>query len=442
MMPCPISVHFRSFAALFFVFAVAPLAAGDWPQWRGPDGTGVSHETNLPLNWTTSRGVIWKKELPEWGDSTPAIWGDAIYLTTQHDDNLVLLKLDKPTGKILWTRTVGSGTVPRSPVKPKSGDERRNQKFHNLQNLASPSPVTNGKIVVVHFGNGELAAYDPDGKQLWDRNLQKDYGDYTIWWGHANSPVLWHNSVINVCMQDSLADIAKPPVESYVVAHDIQTGRERWKTPRMTSANSEECDSYTTPIFATFNDKLQMIVMGGNQVDSYDPADGHRIWYLPGIIGGRTVTGPTVADGLVFVTQGKKGPLLAIRPSGKGELPRRSIVWKYDSGTPDSCCPVAWEDHLFVVSDSGIARCFDLHSGRSLWNERLKGDYKSSPVAAEGRIYFLNTQGLCTVIAASEHFDKLAENQLDDETLASPAISDGRMYIRGRKAIYCLGRDF
>src|SRR5262249_11999578 len=155
-------------------------------------------------------------------------------------------------------------------------------------------------------------------------------------------------------------------------------------------------------------------VMGGNQVDAYDPKDGRQIWYLPGIVGGRTVTGPTVADNLVFVTQGKKGPLLAIRPTGTGELPHRSIVWKYESGTPDSCCPVGWEDRLFVVSDNGMAGCFDLHSGRSLWNERLKGDYKASPIAAEGRVYFLNTQGLCTVVAANAHFDKLAENQLDD----------------------------
>lgn len=423
------------------VFA-ASASAEDWPQWRGPEGTGVSHETNLPLNWNDQRGIIWKSDIPEWGDSTPAIFGSAIFLTAQHDDNLLVLKLDKSTGHILWTKTVGSGSVERAPIKAKSAEERRSQKFHNLQNLASPSPVTDGKVVVVHFGNGDLAAYDFDGKQLWHRNLQADYGNYTIWWGHANSPVIYGKSVISVCMQDSLADIAKPPVESYIVAHSLTTGRELWKTSRMTAAKAEECDAYTTPVFTQVDGKTQMIVMGGNQVDGYDPDTGKQLWFLPHIVGGRTVTSPTVADGLAIVTQGKGGPLLGIKLGGKGELPRRAIAWRVDQGSPDSCTPVVWGNHLFVIPDAGIARCFDLHSGRMIWTERLKGEYKASPVAAEGRIYFLNLHGVCTVVAASEHFEKLAENQLDDETVASPAISDGHIFIRGRKALYCLGRDF
>jgi len=426
--------------ATALLFAGAALA-GDWPQWRGPDGTGVSHETGLPVNWTSSRGVIWKTDLPEWGDSTPAIWGDAIFVTTQHDDNLLLLKLDKSTGRIVWTRTVGSGKFERIPIKAKSPEQRKEQNFHPTQNQASPSPVTNGQEVVVHYGNGDLAAYDFDGKQLWHHNLQDEYGRYTIWWGHANSPVLFGNAVISVCIQDSLADIAKSPVESYVVAHDVRTGRERWKTLRMTDAKSEECDAYTTPVFAQVDGKPQMVVMGGNQLDGYDPTNGKQLWFLPRIVGGRTVSGATVAEGMAFATQGKSGPLLAVKLGGTGQLPRSDITWKFEKGTPDSCTPVAWEDHLFTITDNGIARCFDIHTGRTLWTERLKGDYKASPVAAEGRIYFLNIHGLCTVVAAGAQFDKLAENQIDDDTIASPALSDGRLYLRGHKAMYCVGRD-
>ena len=444
-----ISVHFRSFPAWLLAAgfllsspSASRLWAGDWPQWRGPDGNSVSREVNLPLNWTTQRGVIWKTDLPEWGDSTPAIWGDAIYITTQHDDKLLLLKLDKPSGRIVWSKTVGSGLAARGPQEQKTPDERRQQRFHVLQNLASPSPVTDGRVVVVHFGNGDLAAYDPDGQQLWHRNLQTDYGSYTIWWGHANSPAIWHKSLIDVCMQDSLADFAKRPVESYLVAHDLMTGADRWKTPRMTGAHAESCDSYTTPLFAQIDGQTQMIVMGADQLDAYDPDGGQQIWFLPKIHGARTVTGPTVADGMVFVTLGNKGAMLAVKPHGHGELPRSSIVWQYKEGTPDTCCPVVWGDHLFFVSDAGIARCLDIHTGRALWNERLKGEYKASPVAAEGRIYFLNTHGLCTVISASDRFEKLAENQLEDETLASPAISDGHIFIRGRKSLFCRGRDF
>jgi outer membrane protein assembly factor BamB len=432
-----------SIAALtLFTLFCQRASSADWPQWRGPEGNGVSHETNLPLVWNDQRGIAWKADLPEWGDSTPAIWGNAIFLTSQHDDNLLVLKLDKATGHIVWTQTVGAGTVKRAPIKGKSPTERKEQKFHNLQNMATPSPVTNGQVVVVHFGNGDLAAYDFDGKQLWHHNLQADYGGYTIWWGHANSPVIYGNSVISVCMQDSLADVAKPPVESYLVAHDLRTGEQLWKTSRMTGAKAEECDAYTTPVFTEVDGQTQMIVMGGNQVDAYDPATGKQLWFLPRIVGGRTVTGPVVADGLVFVTQGKSGPLLAVKFGGKGELPRQSIVWRHEEGTPDSSTPVAWENHLFAISDHGIARCYDLHSGREEWTERLKGDFKASPVAADGKVYFLNTHGQCTVVSAAAHFDNLAENQLDDETIASPAISDGRIYLRGHKALYCIGRDF
>jgi outer membrane protein assembly factor BamB len=419
------------------------LSADNWPQWRGPEGTGVSRERDLPINWNSQRGILWKAELPEWGDSTPAIWGDAIFITSHHDDKLLLLRLDKANkGKIVWTQTVGTGSARRAPVKPKSPDERREQKFNKLHNLASPSPVTDGKVVVVHFGNGDLAAYDFDGHQLWHRNLQEDYGNYTVWWGHANSPIIYGKRVISVCMQDSLEGIAKPPVESYIVAHDLTTGHERWRTVRATKASSEECDAYTTPLITEVDGQPQMIVMGGNQVDAYDPTSGKQLWYLLGIRGGRTVTGPTIADGLVYVTQGMRGPLLAVKIGDTGELPRRDILWKYEQGTPDSSTPVVWENHVFVVADNGVVRAFDAHSGRVDATLRLAGDFKASPIAADGRVYFLNTRGVCTVISTGDHPEKLAENEIDDETISSPAISDGRIYLRGRKALWCIGKDF
>jgi outer membrane protein assembly factor BamB len=243
-------------------------------------------------------------------------------------------------------------------------------------------------------------------------------------------------------MQDSLADLAENHSASYLVAHDLETGRERWKSARMTGAPAEEGDAYTTPILVEVQGKTQLIVMGGNQVDAYDPETGRQLWFLPGLVGGRTVTGPTPGEGVVYVTRGMRGPLLAVKLGGTGELRPSDIVWKYDQGTPDTPCPVLSGDLLFTVTDDGIARALDARTGNLHWKQRLAGNYKASPLAAEGRIYFLNTAGLCTVIAASDHLEKLAENQLPDVTLASPAVSGGHLFIRGRQALYCLGEAF
>jgi len=421
-----------------FVSAL-PAVAGNWPQWRGPTGDGVSREENLPIAWSEQSGIAWKCPLPGWGNSTPAVWDDAVFVTTQVDNKeLLLLRIDKPTGKIVWSRQAGSEPTPNVDLFRKTGEQRRHQKFHRDHNFATPSPVTDGRLVVVHFGNGDLAAYDFDGKQLWRRNLQKDHGEYTIWWGHGNSPVLYDDLVISVCMQDSCADLPGEPSASYVVAHDKQTGRQVWKTLRPTKAPGERGDSYTTPVFWQNKGRREMVVMGGQILDAYDPATGKRLWYLPGLIGIRAVTGPVVAHGMIYATQGMHRPLLAVKPAGDGPRTRDDVAWRLDQGTSDSPTPVVWGELLFMVDNNGVARCLNALTGRLLWKERLRGGYRASPMAAEGRVYFLNMEGRTTVVSASPRFDRLTENQLDDATFASPAVSDGRIFIRGRKRLYCL----
>jgi len=435
---CTASVFRLTAAALIALlpawFPAARLAAENWPQWRGPFGTGVSHERNVPLAWSERRGIAWKRPIPPWGDSTPAIWGRSVFVTSQvMDKQLVLIHLDAADGRVIWTRQAGSDTTPRG------APERRHQIFHRRHNLATPSPVTDGRVVVVHFGNGDLATYDYDGQCIWKRNLQKEYGKYTIWYGHANSPVLFGDLVISVCMQDSLSDLQDEHAASYVVAHDLATGKTRWKTARMTDAVAEQCDAYTTPILTAVAGQPMLVVMGANQLDAYDPRTGKQLWYLPGLVGGRTVTNPTVDNNLLFATRGLRGALFAVpigRP-GKGTL--RDILWSHDQGTPDSCGLVVSDSLLFAISDDGIVRCFDTRTGKRHWKKRLVGKYKASPVAVNGRILFLNSEGTCTVISASPRFDKLAENHLEAETIASPAIANGHLFIRGRKQLYCIG---
>lgn len=421
--------------------AVRPCRAEDWPQWRGPRHDGTSHEKNLPVSWSKSSGIVWQCPLPQWGDSTPAIWGDSIFLTSHVDNReLLLLKISKQEGRIEWVRPVGVGAIPDKATQPADGERRRQQWFHDSHNYASPSPVTDGELVVAHFGNGDLAAYDFDGKQLWHRNLQTDHGKYTIWWGHANSPVLFGDLVISVCMQDPGADLPGERAPSYVVAHDKRTGQERWKTMRMTAANSEPGDSYITPILWRNGDRQELVVLGGLMLDAYDPGSGKQLWWLPNLVGNRTITGPVAAHNMIFATQGMRQPVLAVRPGGDGQRPEGDIVWQSPKGTPDGVTPVVWGPWLFLVNNDGVIRCCDATTGKEQWKERLKGDFRASPLAAEGRVYFLNTAGTATVVAASPKFERLAENVLDDETLASPVASDGRIYIRGRKALYCLGK--
>jgi outer membrane protein assembly factor BamB len=434
---------------LIFSFMIwqsgAPVWAEPWPQWRGPAGDGNSRETGLPTTWTETANVVWKSALPAWGTSTPAVWNDAIFLTVQHDDGLLqTLRLNAADGRIVWTRDVGRSDTVREAAK------RSVQKYHRLHNAASPSPVTDGKTVFVHFGNGDLAAFDFDGKQLWKRNLQDDYGPYSIWWGRANSPVLFGDLVISVCMQDSLegttAETAPKQALSYVVAHDQRTGELRWYTPRATPAQAEQCDSYTTPVLHQAADGLEIIVMGGNRLDCYDPATGRKRWHLDGLVGGRTITGPVVAGQTVYATRGQKGELWAVKlglsPSGTdGSLAETAVAFRHGEATPDTCCPVVMNGLVFIISDNGIAQCIDAASGEARWKERLPGDYKASPLGAEGRVYFVNTSGLATVIAADgAAFTKLAENQLDDEILASPAIADGKLYLRGKSKLYCIAK--
>jgi outer membrane protein assembly factor BamB len=434
------SIVYRTAVVLIAAGTAQLACAENWPQWRGPRGDSTSVETPVPLNWSAEGGIAWKTALPEWGTSTPAIWNDAVFVTTQFGEDLLLLKLDRRSGVIEWTQKVGQSPTART------GPKREKQKFHELHNLASPSPVTDGTVVVAHFGNGELAAYDFDGKQLWRRNLQEDYGTYTIWWGHANSPVVVGDLLVSACMQDSLADLAAAGGStgastgaSYLVAHDLRTGQQRWKSERATGASAEEGDAYTTPILVDVDGQPQLIVMGANQLDAYDPGTGRQLWFLPGLVGGRTVTGPTAGSGLIYATRGMRGALVAVKPGGHGKLTNQAIVWKYDQGTPDTPCPVVSNELLFTVSDDGIARAFDALSGKLHWKQRLKGDYKASPLAAEGRIYFLNTSGLCTVVSASSRYEKLAENQLPERTLASPAVSEGHLFVRGHGSLYSIG---
>lgn len=276
-----------------------PALAENWPTWRGPTYNGVTSEKGLPVEWgetdeDPAKNIVWTCDLPEYGWSTPIVWGDAIFLTAQKEDRLLLLKINKQNGRIEWTRTVGHGQAKASKPVTKKGDARRRQRFHQEHNMASPSCATDGQHIVVHFGNGDLAVYDFEGNRLWKLNLQEKYGPFTVWWGHANSPILHGDLVVALAIQDSCADLSGEPSESYLVAFDLKTGKERWRTRRKTDAKKEHCDSYVTPVLRKLADHTELVILGGECLDAYDLETGRRTWFLPQFEGNRNVTGPIV----------------------------------------------------------------------------------------------------------------------------------------------------
>ncbi|MFZ5833675.1 MAG: PQQ-binding-like beta-propeller repeat protein, partial [Planctomycetota bacterium] len=342
--------HRALIAAVSLGALISTARAENWPQWRGPQHDGASRETGLPIAWDETSAIAWKCELPEWGQSTPVIWDGAIFVTTQVDDRkLLLLKLDKQSGRIEWTREVADAETPRMAKGEKPTGKRGWQKFHVTHNLATPSPVTNGEVVVAHFGSGDLAAYDFSGNQLWHRNLQEEYGSYSIWWGHANSPVIAGDLVVSVCMQDTCADLGEKTFESYLVAHDLKTGAVRWKVARPTQAPAEEGDAYTTPLLWDRGPRKELVIWGAQILDAYDPPTGRKLWQMGGFFGNRVVPSPLAKGNILYIIQGKKDPLVAVEvppaaadgesSAAVAELSREAVAWEFDQGTSDSPTP-------------------------------------------------------------------------------------------------------
>ena len=434
---------------VFILLLVAVVTSGTvlsdttWPSWRGPNGNSVSSSKSLPTKWSDKENVAWKTPIAGDGASSPCIWGDSVFITAQDNEKLVALKFDFKTGKNLWSKELSTGEAIRDPLRGKPGDQRRRQKFHKLHNLASPSPATDGKAVVFLFGNGDLACANFEGTILWKKNLQKDQGVFTIWWGYANSPLIHDNLVICTVMQDSLEDLEGEKAQSFLIAYDLNTGKEVWKSPRKTIAKAESCDSYTTPIYHKAANQIQIILMGGNQLDAYDPNTGKQLWKKEGLNGGRTITGPTIEQNTVFATQGMRGPLIAINLDKSSGLPtNEKAAWEYTKNTPDSCCPVGTNGLIFIISDNGFAQCLDANNGTSYWNERIGGDYKSSPLACNGKIYFTNLEGVCTVVEATKTFTVVAKNSIGEGVIASPAVSQDHLLVRTRKSLICIGAPF
>jgi len=409
-------------ALLPVIFALG-LTATNWPQWRGPSLDGVSDEKGLPTKWTTDDNVTWKVALPGRSGATPIIWGEHIFLNVADGDDLYLWAVDRKAGGVLWKKKIASG----------------NFKI-NKQNMSSPSPVTDGKTVFNMTGTGIFKAFDFSGNELWSRDIQKDYGAFGLNWGYASSPLLWNNTLYVQVLHGMKTDDP-----SYLLKIDPKSGKTIVKVERPTDAIVESPDSYTTPAIWTSGKQSEIIISGGDVVTGHDPATLKELWRA-NILNpqnnpmNRIIASPVVRDGLIYAPT-RVRPLSALRPGGKGDVSKSHLVWQNPNG-PDVPTPVTDGKYLYITNDRGIVWCLDAKTGAEVYGgKRIKAAiYSSSPVLADGKLYVTNEDGLVTVVKAGPQFEVLAENDMKDYTLSSPAVSDGQLFIRTAGYLYCIGK--
>ncbi len=411
---------------LAFVLAVviAPaVQAADWPQWRGPDLRGSSPERELPLRWSAQQNVAFKLALPAGGASTPVVLADRIFLNVADGDTVQLWSVDRKTGAVAWKRPLGSGAG----------------HAHRKHNMATPSPITDGQRVYALTGNGVLKGFDLAGKELWARDVQKEYGPFGLMWGYGASPLL-HDGVLYVPVLHGM----KTDDPSYLLGVDAATGKTLFRVERPTDAPMESPDAYTTPTVVRKGAAVEVVVTGGDVVTGHDPRTGKELWRAAGLNpsreGNYRIVASPVAVGDVVVAPTRIRPMLGLRGFGRGDVTRSALLWSFDQG-PDVPTPATDGTLLYVVTDKGLLYCLDLVSGRVHYGpERLRvGTYSASPLLADGKLYVTSEDGLTSVVKAGTAFELLAENALDDFTLSSPVAAGGQIFLRTRGALYAIG---
>jgi outer membrane protein assembly factor BamB len=404
-------------------FAVA-RGAENWPQFRGPDGTGHSDARGLPLNWSETQNVVWKTPIHDRGWSSPVIYGKQIWLTSASKDGreLFVLCVDRDTGKILkdW----------------KLFDVPQPQFIHPFNTPASPTPVIEEGRVYVTFGSAGTACIDTKTfRVVWERrDIQCNH-----FRGAGSSPVLFRNLLL---MHFDGSDI------QFVMALDKRTGKTVWRTDRSIDfkdldkngkpvADGDERKAFSTPHVQQIDGRWEMISLGAKAAYSYDPLTGKELWRLEERGQHSASTRPVLGHGMIYFPTGfAVGQLFAVRTGGQGLLTDANVAWKVRRGVSNKPSILLVGDLIFMIGDTGIASCIDAKTGEQVWQQRVGGEYSSSPVYADGKLWFFAEDGKTTVLAPSRTFEKLAENRLDEGFLASPAIAGKAFYLRTRTHLY------
>ncbi len=397
------------------MLALVVTARGEnWPGWRGPLRNGVTTDTGVPTQWSPTEGVLWKTPLVGTGISNPVVWNDRVFITAaegRDQSELHVLCLDRDSGQVRWHQRLW-GTAPTVFYYPKSG-------------LASPSPITDGKRLWAFFGTGDVFCFDLDGGLLWQRALADEYGPFENRFAAASSPLLWGESVILQCDHYGA---------SYLIALDGQSGANRWKSER-----PEVWLSWSSPQIVPVGQQFELVVSGSEKLDGYNPVTGQRLWTVRGMVR-ECVPTPLWANGLIYAVSGPNGAHLAIRPGGRGDVTDTHVAWRHDRGTSFVPSAIIVGNRYYLADDKGIASCMSTATGEILWRKRLGGKFTASPVSADGKLFFTSESGSTLVLDANAaEYVEIARNEMGADVYASPAISQGRMFLRTSGHLVCIG---
>ncbi len=391
-----------------------PAKSDNWPQWRGPTHDGHSTESHVPVTWSATQNILWKTPIPGNGHSSPIIFGDKIFLTTaiEAEGKRLLLCLDRRDGHVLWQQVLFTATLEHK---------------HTLNNYASSTPATDGKRLFVTFldyPNLRVFCFNLDGKKLWDESP----GEFHSTHGWGASPILYKDSVIINGDQDAPA---------YLVALDQATGEEKWRVDRPNRTRS-----YCTPLIVNTPDgRTQMVLTGSKSVASYNPDTGAQYWLVDGPTE-QFVASPVYTDNTVVITGGfPTFHLLGIDPTASGTLTEADHVLWHLKGSAASYVPslIADGKYAFCVSDNGLCTCLEAKTGKRLWSHQLGKHHRPSPVWAEGHLYYVADNGDTFVLQSAGEYQLLSKNSLGENCFASPAVSNGQLFIRSVSTLFCIG---
>lgn len=399
--------------------------AENWPCFRGPTRQGISHEKDIPLEWSQTSNIVWKRPIPGEGWSSPIVFDDRVFVTaaTDRGASFRLLCLDRLTGTVLWNKQV---------LRQKPGHK---QKFNSY---ASSTPVTDGQRVYVLASDGTLAAVSTEGSVVWSHREFEYFSEH----GLAVSPILYKDLLIvpfdgSSSGPDKKVGWQKPWDQAVILALDKNTGKVRWRGRRGFS-----CIAHITPQVLSENGRDQLVSSAGNVVQGFNLKTGERIWTVSSP-GEGVVPSIVIGDGLIFTTSGfGDSTIRTVRTGGKGDVTKTHIAWESTDDVSKIPSMLYVSPFLFLVTETGVAKCLRAETGEEIWRERLGGRYSASPIWAEGRIYFLSEKGKTTIVQAGGEFKVLAENELKEKCGASPAVSQKHIFIRSENNIYCIGRGW